>query len=131
MGSALPASPRDLARGQGRRGGGWRAGAGPAWLFIVEFLEPAKPEGAVAGGRLGGGSRAPLPPFVWARLRGPLLRCLATAALGCDWLSSWHQRPMAQLLPWQVPIAKLSRAPPAGLGRPRRASWVGGGTPGP
>lgn len=43
-GPALPASPRDLARGRGRRGGGRQAGAGLAWLFIVGFLEGAEPE---------------------------------------------------------------------------------------
>lgn len=95
-------------------------------LFIAGFLEEAEPEGAVLRGSRGGGSQAPLPPFVWARLRWPLRCRLATAALSANWLSSWQQQPMARLLPWEVRPAGLSWAPPAGTplaGAGRQGPW--------
>jgi hypothetical protein len=106
-------------------------------LFIAGFLEEAEPEGAVLRGSRGGGSQAPLPPFVWARLRWPLRCRLATAALSANWLSSWQQQPMARLLPWEVRPAGLSWAPPAGTplagaglpGGGRDARVPGGGWP--
>lgn len=81
-------------------------------------------------GSLGGGSPAPLPPFVWARLRWPLRCRLATAALSAGWLSSRQQQPMARLLPWEVRPAGLVGPRPPGLHRPGRACRVGGGPPG-
>lgn len=126
--ACVAARLRTRPREEGRRAAG-RCRPRELWLFIVGFLEGAEPEGAVLGMRQGGGSGAPLPPFVWARLLRLHRRRLATAVLNCDWVSSWQQRPMARLLPWQVLTAKLSsaqRAPPAGA-PPTGAGLQGGG----
>lgn len=120
-GSALPI-PARLSKGKEGASGQCSG----ARLFTAGFLEGAQPEGAVLRGTLGGGSPAPLPPFVWARLRWPLHCRLATAALSADWLNSWRQQPMAWLLPWEVRPAELSWAPPAGT-PPAGAGLPGGG----
>lgn len=120
-GSALPIPARFS---KGKEGASGQCSG--SRLFTAGFLEGAQPEGAVLRGSLGGGSPAPLPPFVWARLCWPLHCCLATAALSADWLNSWRQQPMAWLLPWEVRPAELSWAPPAGT-PPAGAGLPGGG----
>lgn len=122
-GSALPVPARLSEAEEGAWGRGGRAP-----LFPAGFREGAEPEpeGAVLGGSLGGGSPAPLPPFVWARLRWPLRCRLATAAPRADWLGSRRQQPMAWLLPWEVRPAALIGAPPAGT-PPAGAGLPGGG----